>query len=91
VNLPDSVGNTPLHWSALGGHVDCVKMLLDACPNLQLSPINRQGETPVHLAAVRGHVEVIQLLRNFNENLNITAKNLDGKTPYDIARDPSTR
>lgn len=32
VNGLDKAGSTPLHWAAHGGHVDCVKTLLDV-PN----------------------------------------------------------
>lgn len=26
----DKAGNTPLHWAAYGGHVDCAKILLES-------------------------------------------------------------
>ncbi len=30
VNSLDQAGNTPLHWAAYGGHVDCVELLFQS-------------------------------------------------------------
>lgn len=59
-NIQDSAGYSALHYAALNGHTDCVRVLLthDALPNLPDS----RGSSPLHLAAWAGHQEIVKLL-----------------------------
>lgn len=60
VHATDSLGRTGLHWAALGGNVNEVKMIL-ACggvPNLK----DNEGKTPSDLAIENGHKEIVPLL-----------------------------
>ena len=46
VNMKDATGNTALHYSAQGGHVDCVNLLIKAKANI--NAVNNSGDTPLH-------------------------------------------
>eukprot|EP01105_Mastigella_eilhardi_P018467 TRINITY_DN4278_c0_g1_i2.p1 TRINITY_DN4278_c0_g1~~TRINITY_DN4278_c0_g1_i2.p1 ORF type:complete len:189 (-),score=69.01 TRINITY_DN4278_c0_g1_i2:120-686(-) len=81
--LTDDVGNTPLHYAAAGGHVDCVRTLIAAGinPNVQ----NKQSETPLHRAATRGHAEVVHLL--LAKGADKEVRNNSGETPAQMTTD----
>jgi ankyrin repeat protein len=56
-------GNTGLHWAALGGHLDVVKLLLEngATPALA----NERNYVPLDLAQFNDHAEVAQYFLSF--------------------------
>lgn len=61
----DSSGRYPLHLACAGGHVEIVKKLYRACP--EVSEIrDLDGRTPLELAAVNEHVEVLSFLLREN-------------------------
>ncbi|KAI7826615.1 hypothetical protein BC939DRAFT_501788 [Gamsiella multidivaricata] len=51
---------TPLFYAASEGHVDCVKILLDAGCNVNVA--DEHGKTPIYYAASEGHVDCVALL-----------------------------
>ncbi|KAG5554544.1 hypothetical protein RHGRI_012185 [Rhododendron griersonianum] len=53
--------NTVLHVAAQFGHLDYVKVVLEACPSL-LRRLNVKGETPLHMAARDGQAEIVEAL-----------------------------
>ena len=61
-NIPDSEGNTPLHFSAQAGHVEVVSFLLNKVRTIQVDPINNLGFTPLMKAAIQGRVKCSKLL-----------------------------
>ena len=61
-NLPDSEGNTPLHFAAQAGHVEVVSFLLSKVRTIQIDPVNRLGFTPLMKAAIQGRVKCSKLL-----------------------------
>ena len=61
-NLPDSEGNTPLHFAAQAGHVEVVSFLLNKVRTIQIDPVNRLGFTPLMKAAIQGRVKCSKLL-----------------------------
>jgi len=87
VNGLDKAGSTPLHWAAHGGHLECLKYLLDV-ENIQLDVKNKLGDTPLHSAAWKGHAEAVRML--LDKGARVDLKNNDGKSPLDLAHDAQT-
>ena len=58
-NPSTKYGETPLHFASCNGHLEVVKMILDAIEdNGDLNPKDKFGNTPLHEAAREGHYEV---------------------------------
>ena len=51
---------TPLHLAAAKGHLDVVRVLIDAGVGKETG--SSMGRTPLHLAATHGHMEVVLFL-----------------------------
>ena len=60
-SLSSAAGRTALHLAAGGGHVDCVRTLLEAGAALNLAD-NKGGQTALSLAAGGGHLDIVTLL-----------------------------
>ncbi len=52
---------TPLHISALLGHLDVTKTLLAQYPKLTIE-LDSKKRCPLHLASAEGHIEIVQEL-----------------------------
>jgi hypothetical protein len=87
VNGLDKAGSTPLHWAARGGHIDCVKRLLEE-NSCQIDVQNKLGDTPLHSASWKGHSTVVEMLLAHGSRVDV--KNNDSKIPSDLAKDPET-
>ncbi|KAL8737266.1 MAG: hypothetical protein Q9181_001852 [Wetmoreana brouardii] len=57
VDLQNSAGNTPLHWAAVNGHLDAVKMLVERGADLEVK--NNVGCDAVFEAERGGKEEVV--------------------------------
>ena len=69
---------TPLHYAALGGHLNVVGMLVSQ-HIADLNARNNQNDLPLHLAARRGHTNlVITFINDFNCNSN--ERGFEGRT-----------
>jgi ankyrin repeat protein len=55
---PNEHGNTGLHWAALGGHLETVKLLMDQGASPALA--NERNYVPLDLANFNDHAEVAQ-------------------------------
>ena len=77
-----SFGVTPLSWTALGGKVEIVEILIEAGADVNAK--NRDGATPLHAAAFMGQLEVAQLL--LENGADVGAKTHNGDTPLDSAQ-----
>jgi cytohesin len=53
-------GTTPLHWSALSGQVDCVRLLLEYQPIVDVK--DSDGDTALNAACCKGHMQIIEIL-----------------------------
>ena len=81
INDRNSAGNTALIGASIGGHKECVKMLLyhNADVNIQIE----DGNTALMLALMKGHEEWVKMLLDHNANVNI--QNKDGNTALMLA------
>jgi hypothetical protein len=68
---------TPLHASAVGGHIDVVSLLIGHFPYLDIR--GSWDQTPLHRASCRGHVEVVRLL--LSKGASVDAQDDLGWTP----------
>ena len=80
---PSGIGDTPIHYAAMGGHLDTVRYLV----GLNETPITPgcKGDTPIHKAVEFGHLEIVTFLAPLT-NTPLTP-NDEGQTPiHDAAR-----
>ena len=61
-------GLTALHWAALYGKSDCMRLLLQAGANAKVW--SRERGTPLHLAAQSGNAQCVQVLLNAGADVN---------------------
>lgn len=59
----DNQGRTPLHYAAMNGHIEVVKLLIPVTKNL--IPEDKMGMTPFRYASMNGHFKLIHLLVGF--------------------------
>ncbi len=78
----NTMGNTPLHAAAAGGHREVCALLLSH--NSDVSAEQAGLYTPLHSAAANGSEELVRLL--LAHEANPKAKSEKGETPLDMAR-----
>lgn len=72
-----------LNWAALGGHHDCLRLLLDFGLDVENTCDQLNGTPLINACEYRGTVEVIEAL--MEKNCNVKAKNTNGLTALDFA------
>ena len=80
-DLRDSIGRTPLHYAAMGGHLIITQYLVSS----NADPLSEDAfhNLPLHYAAALGHLDVVQFMVNIGSPL--TARGVWDKTPAEIA------
>ena len=63
--LKSATQRTPLHDACIGGHLDCVSLLLDVMENIEVP--DKNGQTAAHLAAFNGEAGALSLLLEHGE------------------------
>ncbi|XP_033104684.1 probable protein S-acyltransferase 23 isoform X2 [Anneissia japonica] len=66
----DEKGHTPVHWAALGGHTNIIRLMVDHKANLDVQSKNDLGPRPIHWACVNGHVAVADILLQAGVNID---------------------
>ena len=67
INAVNDAGNTPLHWGALNGHLESVKLLIQSGADVTI--INRAGHDAVFEAEINDKKEVVDWLLGAVEEL----------------------
>jgi ankyrin repeat protein len=67
LNAVNDAGNTPLHWAALNGHLESVKLLVQSGADVTI--INRAGHDAVYEAEINDKNEVVDWLLGAVEEL----------------------
>ncbi|CAG8533496.1 12469_t:CDS:2 [Ambispora leptoticha] len=62
-------GWSPIFYAASEGHIQCVKVLLDAKCEVNIK--DESGRTPIYYAAWEGHIECINLLNSAGGRVNV--------------------
>ncbi|XP_026757186.2 ankyrin-3 [Galleria mellonella] len=70
IDQQDTFMRTALHYAAEQGHVEAVKLLLDAGCKVDISASD--GLTPLHVAVIRNHLEIVKLLLEGGSHVNYT-------------------
>lgn len=78
-----SLRETPLHISALLGHLDFTKALLNRKPELA-KELDSLKHSPLHLASAEGHVQIVKELLLANKDACLVADQ-DGRIPLHLA------
>jgi hypothetical protein len=67
INAVNEAGNTPLHWAALNGHLESVKVLIQSGADVTI--INQAGHDAVFEAEINDKKEVVDWLLGAVEEL----------------------
>ena len=81
VNLKDKIGMTPLHLTALGGHKEATKIIIDS--GALLNPINIYIETPLDAALKNFKIDSQKVKLNKKETADLLRKH-GGKTGEEL-------
>ncbi|XP_058805499.1 cortactin-binding protein 2-like isoform X4 [Phymastichus coffea] len=61
-NLADNEGNAPLHFAAQAGQTECLNILLQRCPDIEVDARNNLGFTPLMKAGLQGRTKCAKIL-----------------------------
>jgi ankyrin repeat protein len=76
INAVNDAGNTPLHWAALNGHLESVKLLIQSGADITI--FNRAGHDAVFEAEINDKNEVVDWLLGAVEELENGIGQTDG-------------
>jgi ankyrin repeat protein len=81
IEIPNKVGDGPLHKAAAVGNCWVIEMLLQKNGNLEAR--NRMSERPLHVASARNSLKVVQLL--VDRGARTDSRDVEGKSPLHVA------
>lgn len=82
INKANKNGETPLHWACRAGHIENIKILLEA--NADTHKMDFEGNSILHFAVEAGDYKVTRFLLK-NSLCAVDCKNKQGVTPLAIA------
>eukprot|EP00435_Cladocopium_sp_Y103_P064356 s175_g26.t1 len=82
-NVRDENGTMPLHWAAKRGHVESLKLLIEAGTEKDVRDQGPERMTPLHWAAQEGHLNVVRHLVEVGADKD--QRTVNGATPLFIA------
>uniref|UniRef100_A0A8C4S5K5 SMC5-SMC6 complex localization factor 1 n=1 Tax=Erpetoichthys calabaricus TaxID=27687 RepID=A0A8C4S5K5_ERPCA len=88
INAKDNAGWTPLHEACNHGSTDCVHIMLQLCPELDLLSVV-EGVTPLHDALNNGHIDIAKMLLRHGGAVLLEQMDKNGKTPLDYVQKPT--
>src|SRR5690349_10867478 len=86
IHAPDIHGLTPLHYAAMHGNVEAVKLLLGI--HARIDATDNKNRTALHLAVEKDHLEVVRLL--LEEGADVLIQDKDGRTVFVVATQKHT-
>ena len=87
----DKNGSSGLLWASGGGHLGCVKYLVETCkidPNFERQKGRRgyAGRTALHWSCRNGHLSIVKyLLTSIVSPMDVDIETNDGTTPFHLA------
>lgn len=85
----DRHGSTAEHWAAGGGHLQCLKLLMEHRPQEKSTATKRlgrrDGKTPMHYAARNGQLHIVRYLVEEKGIEPHTLLSGEGTTPFHMA------
>ena len=84
VDLADKKKKKSALWAASNGHLDAVRVLLDA-GSRSITQVDKDGATPLHRASRNGHPEVAELRLGLARGAEVNAVDRAGATSLMIA------
>lgn len=82
-NLPDSMGLTPVHLSALMGQLNILELLIQHGGDI--SKRDAQGSTAIHCCVSKGHESALALMLDCGGDDMLDLVDKEGNTPLHIA------
>jgi ankyrin repeat protein len=83
VDVRRNCGKTSLHWAAMRGHVECVKLCLEMGANVNSRDINEDTALPFACAKLNGNADVARILLDAGAFVDCTS--IFGRTPLYFA------
>ncbi|XP_056394080.1 SMC5-SMC6 complex localization factor protein 1 isoform X2 [Hyla sarda] len=90
INAKDNAGWTPLHEACNHGSTECVREILQRCPEVDLLS-HVDGVTPLHDALQNGHIEIGKMLLQHGGPILLQQQDSDGKFPLDHVLSPKQK
>ncbi|XP_040269147.1 SMC5-SMC6 complex localization factor protein 1-like [Bufo bufo] len=90
INAKDNAGWTPLHEACNHGSTECVREILQRCPEVDLLS-HVDGVTPLHDALQNGHIEIGKMLLQHGGAVILQKQDSDGKFPLDYVSSPQLK
>ncbi len=83
INVSDAGANTPLHWAAMNGDLEMVRLLVEKSADINARASGCWG-TALSMASGNGHLEVVKYLVDKKADINL--KGIErGETPFQEA------